>query len=240
RTGGSGGPRPGGHREGEGSAEGEGADREQASVQDSPEAARMRDPRSVLVRPLMTEKSMQQKEELNTVTFEVAVDANKVEIRHAVEKVFNVKVADVRTQAREGKWKRMGGFEGRRRSWKKAMVTLAPGHKIERVEGAKSHGNPNTQADLARPAVHDIPHQRGDHQEDAGEEPAPDQGQPQQRSQRPRAHHGAAPGRRGQADASRRGLPPGEARHPGQGGGHRVRSEPLGAHRALALPRRGE
>ena len=73
----------------------------------------MRDPRSVLVRPLMTEKSMQQKEVTNTVTFEVAVDANKVEIRHAVEKV-----------------------EGRRRSWKKAMVTLAPGHKIELVEGA--------------------------------------------------------------------------------------------------------
>ena len=77
-------------------------------------ARAMRDPRSVLVRPLMTEKSMQQKEDLNTVTFEVAVDANKVEIRQAVEKVFNVKVADVRTQAREGKWKRMGQFEGRR------------------------------------------------------------------------------------------------------------------------------
>ena len=96
----------------------------------------MRDPRSVLVRPLMTEKSMQQKEELNTVTFEVAVDANKVEIRHAVEKVFNVKVADVRTSSVMGKWKRMGRFEGRRPAWKKAIVTLAPGHKIELVEGA--------------------------------------------------------------------------------------------------------
>ena len=96
----------------------------------------MRDPRQVLFRPLMTEKSMQQKEELNTVTFEVAVDANKVEIRHAVEKVFNVKVADVRTQAREGKWKRMGKFEGRRPGWKKAVVTLQAGHKIELVEGA--------------------------------------------------------------------------------------------------------
>ena len=95
-----------------------------------------RDPRSVLLKPLMTEKSMQQKEELNAISFRVAVDANKVEIRQAVEKVFNVKVADVRTQSREGKWKRMGKFEGRRRSWKKAMVTLAPGHKIELVEGA--------------------------------------------------------------------------------------------------------
>lgn len=96
----------------------------------------MRDPRSVLVRPLMTEKSMQQKEEFNTVTFEVSPDANKVEIRQAVEKVFNVKVAAVRTASHEGKWKRMGKFEGRRRSWKKAVVTLAPGHKIELVEGA--------------------------------------------------------------------------------------------------------
>ena len=96
----------------------------------------MRDPRSVLLRPLMTEKSMQQKDDLNAVTFQVAVDANKVEIRQAVERVFNVKVADVRTANREGKWKRMGRFEGRRASWKKAVVTLMPGHKIELVEGA--------------------------------------------------------------------------------------------------------
>ena len=95
----------------------------------------MRDPRTVLVRPLMTEKSMQQKEELNAVTFEVATDANKVEIRQAVETVFNVKVAGVRTVLSEGKWKRMGRFQGRRRSWKKAVVTLQAGHKIELVEG---------------------------------------------------------------------------------------------------------
>ncbi len=95
-----------------------------------------RDPRSVLLKPLMTEKSMQQKEDLNAITFRVAVDANKVEIRQAVEKVFNVKVATVRTASHEGKWKRMGKFEGRRPGWKKAVVTLAPGHKIELVEGA--------------------------------------------------------------------------------------------------------
>ena len=95
-----------------------------------------RDPRNVLVKPLMTEKSMQRKEELNAVTFRVAVDANKVEIRQAVEKVFNVKVATVRTASHEGKWKRMGKYEGRRPSWKKAIVTLASGHKIDFVEGA--------------------------------------------------------------------------------------------------------
>lgn len=95
-----------------------------------------RDPRSILLRPVMTEKSMHQKEALNAVTFEVAVDANKVEIRQAVERVFNVKVAGVRTASRQGKWKRMGKFEGQRSDWKKAVVTLAPGHKIELVEGA--------------------------------------------------------------------------------------------------------
>jgi large subunit ribosomal protein L23 len=94
-----------------------------------------RDPRNVLVKPLMTEKSMQRKEELNAVTFQVAIDANKVEIRQAVEKVFNVKVATVRTASHEGKWKRMGKHEGRRPNWKKAVVTLAPGHKIDLVEG---------------------------------------------------------------------------------------------------------
>ena len=96
----------------------------------------MRDPRSVLLRPLMTEKSMQQKDDLNAIAFQVPVDANKVEIRQAVEKVFSVKVRDVRTAKRQGKWKRMGRFEGRRPAWKKAVVTLAPGHKIELVEGA--------------------------------------------------------------------------------------------------------
>ena len=95
-----------------------------------------RDPRQVLIRPLMTEKSMRQKEELNTVAFKVRPDANKVEIRAAVESVFNVKVTAVRTASYEGKLKRMGRFQGRRSDWKKAVVTLAPGHKIDLIEGA--------------------------------------------------------------------------------------------------------
>jgi large subunit ribosomal protein L23 len=95
-----------------------------------------RDPRQVLIRPLMTEKSMRQKEELNTVAFKVRPDANKVEIRSAVESVFNVKVTAVRTASYEGKLKRMGRFQGRRSDWKKAVVTLAAGHKIDLVEGA--------------------------------------------------------------------------------------------------------
>jgi large subunit ribosomal protein L23 len=93
-------------------------------------------PREIIVRPIMTEKSMRQKEEYNVVTFRVRPDANKVEIRAAVEAVFNVKVADVRTVAYQGKLKRMGRFQGRRSDWKKAVVQLAPGHKIDLVEGA--------------------------------------------------------------------------------------------------------
>ena len=92
--------------------------------------------RVILIRPLMTEESMRQKEEQNTVAFRVRPDANKVEIRAAVETVFNVKVASVRTASFEGKLKRMGRFQGRRRDWKKAIVTLQPGHKIELIEGA--------------------------------------------------------------------------------------------------------
>ena len=92
--------------------------------------------REILIRPLMTEKHMRQKEEQNTVAFQVRPDANKVEIRSAVETVFNVKVTEVRTINYEGKLKRMGRHQGRRSSWKKAIVTLAKGHKIELVEGA--------------------------------------------------------------------------------------------------------
>ena len=96
----------------------------------------MKDPRTVLVRPLMTEKSMQQKEDLNTLAFQVRPDANKVEIRSAIESIFNVKVASVRTATFAGKLKRMGRHEGRRPEWKKAIVKLQAGHKIDLVEGA--------------------------------------------------------------------------------------------------------
>jgi large subunit ribosomal protein L23 len=95
-----------------------------------------RDPRQIILRPIMTEKSMRQKEEQNVVTFRVRPDANKVEIRSAVEAVFNVKVASVRTSSYEGKLKRMGRHQGRRPNWKKAVVQLQAGHKIELVEGA--------------------------------------------------------------------------------------------------------
>ena len=93
-----------------------------------------RSAREILIRPLMTEKSMRQKDEQNTVAFRVRPDANKVEIRHAVEAIFKVKVTGVRTQVVFGKEKRMGRYVGRRPSWKKAIVTLGQGSKIELFE----------------------------------------------------------------------------------------------------------
>jgi large subunit ribosomal protein L23 len=70
------------------------------------------------------------------VLFEVAIDANKIEVRRAIEQIWNVKVQDVRTQVVRGKHKRMGRYAGQRRDWKRAIVTLKPGSTIDFFEGA--------------------------------------------------------------------------------------------------------
>jgi large subunit ribosomal protein L23 len=94
------------------------------------------EPQQLIRRPLITEKATRLKEASNTICFEVAPDANKVQIARAVTALFGVKVADVRVANRRGKLKRMGRFVGRRKDWKKAYVTLAPGEKsIEFFEG---------------------------------------------------------------------------------------------------------
>ena len=90
----------------------------------------------VIRRPLITEQSTRQKEAANTVCFEVDPGANKIEVKAAVEMLFNVKVDSVRVANRPGKLKRMGRFVGQRRDWKKAYVRLAAGEKpIEFFEG---------------------------------------------------------------------------------------------------------
>jgi large subunit ribosomal protein L23 len=92
-------------------------------------------PYNVLKRPVITEKSTTQKEANNQLTFEVDRKANKVEIRQAVEQVFKAKVLGVRTIQMKGKAKRFGRTVGKRRNWKKAVVTLAPGERVEFFEG---------------------------------------------------------------------------------------------------------
>jgi large subunit ribosomal protein L23 len=102
----------------------------------------------IVKRPLLTEKGTRLKETGGAprgtftpetlkaqVLFEVAMDANKIEIKQAIETLFSVKVADVHTQVMRGKEKRIGRFQGMRPSWKKAIVTLAAGNKIEFFEG---------------------------------------------------------------------------------------------------------
>ena len=89
----------------------------------------------VVRRPIITEKSNIQKDEVNQVTLEVARNTNKIEIKNAVQKLFNVKVLDVRTMNLKGKKKRVGKNMGKKPDWKKAVVTLIPGEKIEFFDG---------------------------------------------------------------------------------------------------------
>ena len=84
----------------------------------------------VLKLPVITEKSTYVKENLQTLTFKVARDANKTEIKDAVQRLFKVKVESVRTANFHGKTRRQGRFAGRRPDWKKAYVTLKKGEKM--------------------------------------------------------------------------------------------------------------
>ena len=90
----------------------------------------------IIKRPLNTEKTNIQKEVANQVTFEVDRRANRIEIKRAIEAAFQVKVAGVQTMQIKGKTKRRGRFVGKRRNWKKAIVTLVPGERIDFFEGA--------------------------------------------------------------------------------------------------------
>jgi len=96
----------------------------------------MRGPHQVVLKPLLTEKGTRLKEEGNQYIFRVARTANKVEIRQAIEQLFKVTVLDVRTAHVRGKVKRLGRFQGRKPSWKKAIATLKEGDWIELYEGA--------------------------------------------------------------------------------------------------------
>ena len=94
------------------------------------------DIRQVLVRPVISEKSFRQVQSHNQYSFRVLKDAHKIEIRHAVEEHFDVTVTDVRIINVSSKPKRRGYTAGRRPGWKKAVVELAPGDRIDLFEGA--------------------------------------------------------------------------------------------------------
>lgn len=84
----------------------------------------------VIRRPVVTEKGVAKKEAERTMCFEVAPEANKIQIRAAVERIFKVKVENVRTANNVGKLRRRGRFSGYRSDWKKAYVTLKEGQKV--------------------------------------------------------------------------------------------------------------
>ncbi|MCX6598661.1 MAG: 50S ribosomal protein L23 [Acidobacteria bacterium] len=84
----------------------------------------------VIVRPVVTEKAVTKKDDQRTLCFEVAPAATKTEIKHAVEKLFKVKVSEVRTASFLGKLRRRGRFAGYRSDWKKAYVVLKTGQKV--------------------------------------------------------------------------------------------------------------
>lgn len=96
----------------------------------------MRQLYSIIKKPLFTEKGSNLKESQNKILIEVAKDANKLEVKKAVEEIFKVKVDKVATINAEGKWKRQGKSIGRRPDRKKAIVTLKKGEKLDFVEGA--------------------------------------------------------------------------------------------------------
>lgn len=90
--------------------------------------------REIIIKPVVTEKSVDLMQE-NKYCFRVAKDANKIEIKNAIEEIFKVTVINVNTVNVHGKMKRMGRTQGKTASWKKAVVTLREGDSIEVFEG---------------------------------------------------------------------------------------------------------
>ena len=89
----------------------------------------------IIIRPILSEKSNLQKEAFNQITFEVQRDANRIEIKRAVERIFKVNVVDVRTLQVKGKVKRRGQILGKRKDIKKAIVKLGPKQRIDFFDG---------------------------------------------------------------------------------------------------------
>jgi len=92
------------------------------------------EPTRVILSQVVTEKAERLRAEQSRYTFKVARTANKIEVRDAVERLFKVHVRDVRVMNYMGKMRRMGRFSGRRPDWKKAVVTLKQGERIESLE----------------------------------------------------------------------------------------------------------
>ncbi|HEX37877.1 MAG TPA: 50S ribosomal protein L23 [Candidatus Cloacimonetes bacterium] len=93
-----------------------------------------KDPRSLIITPMITEKGTKIQEQAGGYLFKVRMDANKIEIKNAIQEIFNVHVKKVNTIVNKGKPKNLGRYQGRRSDWKKAIVYLAEGESISEFE----------------------------------------------------------------------------------------------------------
>jgi len=94
----------------------------------------MKYPRQIIISPMMTEKTTSLQHQNNRYTFKVSLNANKIEIQKAIERIFDVTVESVNTMKQRGKVKRMGRYAGKRADWKKAIVKLKAGNTISDFE----------------------------------------------------------------------------------------------------------
>jgi len=94
----------------------------------------MKYPRQIIISPMMTEKTTSLQHQNNCYTFKVSINANKIEIQKAIERIFDVTVENVNTIKQRGKVKRMGRYSGKRADWKKAIVKLKAGNTISDFE----------------------------------------------------------------------------------------------------------
>lgn len=95
----------------------------------------MKDPRLIIRHPIVTEKSLLARDEKRQYSFVVATSSTKLDVRRAIENLFHVHVKSVNIMKVKGKLKKLGRFEGKKPDWKKAVVTLAKGERIEELVG---------------------------------------------------------------------------------------------------------
>ncbi|RLC49060.1 MAG: 50S ribosomal protein L23 [Candidatus Cloacimonadota bacterium] len=94
----------------------------------------MRDPREIVINPIITEKGANLKKEGNANLFKIAINANKIEVKKAIEEMFDVKVKKINIIRQRGKVKKLGRYTGKRPDWKKAVVFLAKDENIRELE----------------------------------------------------------------------------------------------------------
>ena len=195
----------------------------------------------VIRRPLITEKTSILREDGRTIVFQVAPDANKIEIKRAVEQLLGAKVASIRTSIAHGKIKRQGRFAGRRSGLEEGVREAARRREAARVPGRRVSVMPIRKYNPTSPGQRFQTVQTFDEITTTRAAQAAGRAAAQlRRPQQPGRADVVVARRRPQADVPHHRLQARQARHSGEGVDDRVRPEPVGAHRAADLRRRRE